>query len=421
MKVDPNVHNNNDRNGGSGNKKTLLPLVPEAATPLTKDNSVSLMIATDPSNMANSPKYKLSVLILRGGEPVRTMLQWKRDVIKVLHGMDISTGANQYLMVQSLMVDTPLTLFETKAGELATTAREAAAVAAEAAAPGTNAGAPVRRQPAQQHLTVDHIQTSLQHMLTQLLPRRVLQRVKRYLRRECRKPADMKVRIYMQHLLRVNMGELEQLPPFRANQALSTDELLDIMLFGTPKSWQKEMERQGFDPLLHTLSEVIDFMERIEASEDFDASKNNGQDKKKAPSNKRKGGKMKDEDESIPRKKFCLLHGYGNHDSDACEGLKRMVKRQKEDSGDKTDKKKGSPNKSWKRKANDSTAKNKKDLAAFVKKAVADGIQKELSDKKRKVDDELDMNAIECDLKGFNYEDMDKLQIASDDDGEVSV
>ena len=143
MKVDPNVLNNNDRNGGSGNKKTLLPLVPEATTPLTKDNLVSLMIATNHGNMATSPKYKLSVLILRGGEPVRTMLQWKRDVVKVLHGMDISTGANQYLMVQSLMVDTPLTLFETRAGELATTAREAAAVAAEAAAPGTNAGAPV--------------------------------------------------------------------------------------------------------------------------------------------------------------------------------------------------------------------------------------------------------------------------------------
>ena len=181
------------------------------------------------------------------------------------------------------------------------------------------------------------------------------------------------------------------------------------------------MDCQGFDPLLHTLNEVVDFMEQIKASEDFKVSKNNSHDKKKAPSHKRKGGKMKDEDESIPRKKFCLLHGYGTHDSDACEGLKRMVKRQKKESNDKTDKKKGSPNKSWKLKANDSTAKNKEDLAAFVKKAVAEGIQKELSDKKRKADDKLNMNAIECDLKGFNYKDMDKLQIGSDNDGEVSV
>ena len=100
MKVDPNVlNNNNDRNGGSGNKKTLLPLVPEATMQLTKDNLVSMMIATDPAHMDTTPKYKLSVLILKGGESVRTMLQWKRDVIKVLHGMAITTGANQCLMV----------------------------------------------------------------------------------------------------------------------------------------------------------------------------------------------------------------------------------------------------------------------------------------------------------------------------------
>ena len=113
--------------------------------------------------------------------------------------MDIDTGANQYLMVQSLMVDAPLTLFETKAGDLAGTAQEAAAAAAEAAAVGT--GAPIRAHHAQRHLSVDHIQAALQHMLTQLLPRRALRRVKRHLRRECRKPADMKVRICMQHLL----------------------------------------------------------------------------------------------------------------------------------------------------------------------------------------------------------------------------
>ena len=64
----------------------------------------------------------------------------------------------------------------------------------------------------------------------------------------------MKVRIYMQHLLRMNMGELEMLPPFRANQVLSNDKLLDILLYGTPKSWQREMDCQGFDPLLHTLN-----------------------------------------------------------------------------------------------------------------------------------------------------------------------
>ena len=42
-------------------------------------------------------------------------------------------------MVQSLMVDTPLTLFETKAGELSMDAREAAAIAADTAVAGSGA------------------------------------------------------------------------------------------------------------------------------------------------------------------------------------------------------------------------------------------------------------------------------------------
>ena len=79
--------------------------------------------------------HKTAVLILKGGESVRTMSQWKRDVTKVLHGMSITTGPNQVLMVQSLLLDTPLTLFETKVGELATNARQAAADAAETANP----------------------------------------------------------------------------------------------------------------------------------------------------------------------------------------------------------------------------------------------------------------------------------------------
>ena len=169
MKVDPNVLNNNDRNGSSGNKKPLLPLVPEATMQLTKDNSVSMMIATNPGHMDVSPKYKLSVLVLRGGESVRTMLPWKRDVVKVLHGMAITTASNQYLMVQLLMLDTLLTLFETKAGELTAGAREAAAVAADTAAAGT--GVPIRAHPALRYLALDHIEDALKHMLTQLMPR----------------------------------------------------------------------------------------------------------------------------------------------------------------------------------------------------------------------------------------------------------
>ena len=63
-------------------------------------------------------------------------------------------------------------------------------------------------------------------------------------------------------------------------------------------------------------------------------------------------------------------------------------------------------NKSWTRKAEESKERSKKELAAFIKKQVAQGVQKELAsvEKKRKSsDDALDMDAM--DLDTFNYTD----------------
>ena len=72
--------------------------------------------------------------------------------------------------------------------------------------------------------------------------------------------------------------------------------------------------------------------------------------------------------------------------------------------------------------AQESTKSSKKDLAAFIKKAVSQGVRRELNsiDKKRKGDD-LDLNAIDMDLNGFNYEDMDNLKIDSDDESVSEV
>jgi hypothetical protein len=79
------------------------------------------------------------------------------------------------------------------------------------------------------------------------------------------KPKDMKVCNYYQNLVRINNGEIPNLPPFRALQKLGNDELTDIILFGTPKSWQNEMDWQGFNPMKQSLFQVINFMERVES------------------------------------------------------------------------------------------------------------------------------------------------------------
>jgi len=140
----------------------------------------------------------------------------------------------------------------------------------------------------------------------------VLQRVKRYLRREARKPFDVNVKGYYMNITRINSEEIPKLPPnFAETQSLAEDEIVDILPYRTPKSWQKEMDRQGFHPLAHTPMEVVAFMERIKSSEEFDSDKKTT---KVAASNK--GKKKPSESNGTKGSHHCMLHGNNNtHDT----------------------------------------------------------------------------------------------------------
>lgn len=127
----------------------------------------------------------------------------------------------------------------------------------------------------------------------------------------------MPVRAYLQHLVRINHGELPSLPPaFSTTQSLSADELMAILLFGTPKSWQKEMDRQGFDPLENTIEIVVEFMERMEATNEFDGQAIKPQAKQNHSKKAHGSGKKSPPSAQGGKKKFCLLHGEGGHDTD---------------------------------------------------------------------------------------------------------
>jgi len=174
------------------------------------------------------------------------------------------------------------------------------------------------------------------------------------------------------------------------------------------------MDRQGFDPLVSSPSEVAAFMERIEMSEDFDGDKkvtkvNQGKGKKK--SNFAKGNA--DADGS----KYCMLHGNNNtHDTSECKTLMAQAKKLKGNNG--TNQKGKSSNKSWKNKAKDKTDDSKNELAALIKKATEVINKGELNAiepvKKRKVNwpsEAEELCALDAELKDFNYEDLDKMDL----------
>ena len=115
---------------------------------------------------------------------------------------------------------------------------------------------------------------------------------------------------------------------------------------------------------------------------------------------------------------YCSYHGPNwSHNTSECRALKN-----KDQDGKLS-------NKTWTCKADESTSKSKKELAAFLAKSIQKQVKKELASiqkKKCKSNDSDDeegechlVDILDSDLKGFNYEDMEKLAI--DDSDKVSV
>jgi hypothetical protein len=402
-----------------------LPLVPDKdLDSLTKENSIGFSLKTNPT-AADSSTYKVNVRILQGGESARVIIRWKRDLERVCHGLNATTINAKIRIAETLMRDTPLTLFQSKILTQSTDAYNIALhTAADAAARAIITGRGIDHY---RHL--DHFEPALFWAMENLMPKKILLYVKRNLRRSTRKPKDMKVRIFFQHLTRINTEEVPSLPPFGHNQCLGTDEIIEILLHGTPKSWQKEMDRQGFNALEHTPAEVVDFMEQIESAEDFDGhlvetktTNGNG--------NNKKSSNNKDTSSSKGSSKYCALHGKGNHSTDECRTVKSEIKKLKS-----TDSKPSgggnvrfaSKNKTWSKKAEDYKQKSQKELNAMGK--VVEKLKKEVNalTKKRKSEDsdEEELHAVErqleaIDMNGFDIEDLKKSMGETDSD-EIST
>ena len=379
-------------------KVPILSLVlTEGLDELTKGNSHTYELLTDPTD-TDSTKYKMNVRILYGGEEVRTILTWYAEVRTVIEGTGATTWAQGKRVAETMMKGNALSQFQ---HSIDVEEKAAHYLAAETAYE-TNAGDEDAKKAAQQAIIAagsvgyrhfNHVHNVLRSVVEQLLPSKCLARVKRSIRRDCRKPRDMPIRTFWQNVNHINQEELPLLPPFRNTNSIGNDEMIDILLYATPKSWQREMERQGFDPLAHSPKEVVTFMEQIEASELFE---NNSKPPAKSPktgkSNSPNNGKSSGQ-------KNCLIHGHCGHSSDECKVLQAKAKEVKSGPGNNKGK--------WSEKAKAYKKKGEQEANSFFKKAVAEGVKKELASiEKKRSAEALAFDKDDDDLKEFNLENM---------------
>ena len=407
-----------------------LPLIPEdhEDDEDTKRKSSSFKLPTIVGD-ADSPKIGIRIKHLNGTESLRDALVFMEETEDLFQRMGFTNqnnGPSADAIVRQLLHGSALTTYSGVVTALRqdefdtqiSTARNAGGTNDE-----INARiATVARPP----IIMDYVENGIQSIISFMAPFKVLARVKRYLRRGCRKPANMKTRVYMNHMTRINEEEIPRLPPdFSTNNSLTNDELMEIYHHSIPSSWSKEMQRQGFDPVEKTPTEFLEFCERMEASEDFqpDSTKSNNNKHDKGNRSK-KHPKIRDD---RPRGKGdrsgepnnCMLHGPNTHPTSECYKLKKEAARLKELTNEYNKKSGGGKNKTWKRSADDNKKKASKDFNVVESKKKASG---KSAQKKRKSDSDSDDDTVaslnNIDLKDFNYEDMDNLKIDSDSDGD---
>ena len=408
----------------------VLSLVPETKT-YGRGETITFKLLSDPA-VAASPTYDFQVPFVRGTEGLRVAIESHQSLQSVFTGTTAATFPQRNSLAISIYKDVARTQYDSGVLNglaqrvLAATQVHRETVMNDATLPDDAARqaalAALIRNNINRDNIPDDVDAGISQVIVYMCPYKGLQRVKRYLRRKCRKPDNMPVTEFINHFMRINDVEIPMMPPnFNDAQKLSVDEMIDVLMFAFPRKWQIEMERQGFDPLLGTVGTLIEFCQRLESAESMDRhalkGKGKSDDRKQAGRNNRsnrdgyKNHKKYDpsQERETGKQHYCMHHGKNfSHSTDDCNILKKMARENKE----------GRPkhgNKTWNRKGSD----ERKELAAFVRKSV----QQELHavSKKRKTSDDEgstgSLNAFEkIDLDKFNYNDMDNLKIDSDDD-----
>ena len=421
----------------SGKPKSILPIIDEEKEKVKKEDLRTFEVYSIPGD-ATSTKYKVSIAILHGTESVRHTIQWTKDLNQLMTGLNLTNNqSGKVAILMQLVQGTAKTAWQDAEANACAHRRNAAAKAAYDAEPGNNGAKQrayddvINNNDLESYRNNQTWNVGIHAIIKNVCPPKVLNKVKRDLRRNIRKPLGMNVREYFTRFLRINHDELPFLPPFGNNQSFQNDEVNDIILQAVPKSWTREMDRQGRDPDLMDPHSLISFFEQIETSEEYVpegtvSKKDKGKGKNGKSNNSSNGGGSK----------TCAIHGKTNHSTDECRTIKRL--RSENSSGNNNGGSSGgSKNKTWSRKSEDNKKKAKNDLNAIIEAQVEAKVAEMMTDKKRKLDEDSDssdsgddeaklktiedeINAI--DMNGFDLDDIKKnVDKMETEDGEVSV
>lgn len=249
----------------------------------------------------SSPTYSLKMPIFKSGT-AEQWFNWRNQFKIVLRGQNLTLGPDQFAMARRLLSGEALTRFNNEAAK-------------------------------ERHETAVSLERCFQAVTDYVLPKFALAHQKRYLRRVCRKPADLTIKEYYARLKELN----DYLALFNnrgAANKLQDDEIMEHLHFSIPNRWQKEMIMHGFEPIEKSIDDFLEFCERLEVAEGiYDATH-----KKPAgmpeigsrPSKRKRSSQQSDANNNARGEYYCMYHGVNSsHNTDDCKLLKPQVEKMK--------------------------------------------------------------------------------------------
>ena len=306
--------------GHSGNNSVtkIPPPIPFEKVVRTRgddEKAVGFKLRSVPAD-ENSQTFSVLVYPFKSGT-CEEWLQHRKDIQRVIIGHNITNGPAKYGVAKRLLEGEALTTFEAKAQELGNQ---------------TNA----------------NFENCLEAVAQTVFPQRALQRQRRYLRRNLRKKMDCTTRNFKNRLVEIN-SLLTSFPGGGGDaQKLDEDDLKEVLEFSVPASWQKAMVLQGFNPVDRTITEFVEFCERIEFTEGLENTtkgKNSQASQKESHTKKGHNGSKSSEGASHKRKRhakdksewYCPLHDTTGHDMSDCKVLLNQAKKMRSAYGNRSE------------------------------------------------------------------------------------
>ena len=187
-----------------------IPLERVENPPLEKGEYLTYKLRNNPTD-DSSPLYELSVPFFGTGTPEQ-WLKFMENLSRVCAGQNVTNGPGKFAVARRLLKSDALAAFnEAVEGQNETLASFDEAIAA---------------------------------VTRYVFPKRAAQLQKRYLRRVVRKPVDMSTKQFAARINELN-SYLPKFPPATIGgppaAKLDEDEIVHLMEFGIPRSWQQKM------------------------------------------------------------------------------------------------------------------------------------------------------------------------------------